>query len=118
MDYKTIVDINGFIISKCEQYIEGKVLTLELKDGQQVVELCKGKFLKPKWAGTEWVETATQEELSKAYPTVQPTQEEITAKEVANLKIDNIKKDLVITNVLQTIASLKVEVMNLKGGNI
>ena len=46
------------------------------------------------------------------------TTEETLAKELANIKIDNMKKDVMMTNALQTIASLKVEVMNLKGGNV
>ncbi|WP_236897024.1 hypothetical protein [Clostridium beijerinckii] len=50
-------------------------------------------------------------------PVSQPTTEETLSKEVANIKIDNMKKDAIITNALQTIAGLKVEVMNLKGGN-
>ncbi|OOM67469.1 hypothetical protein CLBEIC_42290 [Clostridium beijerinckii] len=61
----------------------------------------------------------TAEEKQSLFPTpaLQPTTEETLSKEVANIKIDNMKKDAIITNALQTIASLKVEVMNLKGGN-
>lgn len=43
--------------------------------------------------------------------------EETISKEVATMKIDNMKKDVMMTNSLKTIADLKVEVMNLKGGN-
>ncbi|OOM68311.1 hypothetical protein CLBEIC_33680 [Clostridium beijerinckii] len=61
----------------------------------------------------------TAEEKQSLFPTPvsQPTTEETLSKEVANIKIDNMKKDAIITNALQTIAGLKVEVMNLKGGN-
>jgi hypothetical protein len=48
---------------------------------------------------------------------VEENLEETTAKEVASLKIDNMKKDVMITSALQTIADLKVQVMKLKGGN-
>lgn len=44
--------------------------------------------------------------------------EETLSKEVANLKISDMKKDLVITNTLQTLACLKVENMVLKGGSV
>lgn len=75
------------------------------------------------------VEETTQKQLEEAVKNydhqaylnsikIQPKEDEILSKEVANLKIDNMKKDLVITNALQTIASLKVEVMSLKGGNV
>jgi len=43
--------------------------------------------------------------------------EETTAKELAAMKINNMKKDVMMTNALQTIADLKVQVMKLKGGN-
>lgn len=49
---------------------------------------------------------------------VEENLEETLAKELATMKIDNMKKDIMMTNDLQTIASLKVEVMNLKGGNV
>ena len=57
-------------------------------------------------------------EEGQTFDIEQPIPEETLAKELANIKIDNMKKDLIITNALQNIASLKVEVMNLKGGNV
>lgn len=57
-------------------------------------------------------------EEGQTFDTEQPTPEETLSKEVANLKISDMKKDAVITSALQTIASLKVEVMNLKGGTV
>ncbi|NRY59839.1 hypothetical protein [Clostridium beijerinckii] len=61
----------------------------------------------------------TYEEKESLIPTTAPqvTTDEVLTKELATMKIYNMKKDLVITNALQTIAGLKVEVMNLKGGN-
>lgn len=56
-------------------------------------------------------------EEGQIFDVEQLTQEKILSKELANIKIDNMKKDLTMTNALKTIASLKVEVMNLKGGN-
>jgi len=46
------------------------------------------------------------------------TTEEKLSKEVASLKIDSMEKDTIITSTLQTIASLKVEIMGLKGGSL
>lgn len=61
----------------------------------------------------------TDEEKESLFPTpvTQPTTDETLSREIANIKIDNMKKDAVIANALQTIAGLKLEVMNLKGGN-
>lgn len=60
----------------------------------------------------------TEEGTSCEFDTIEPTQDETLSKEVAILKISDMKKDLVITNTLQTIASLKVEIMGLKGGSV
>ncbi|ACD21819.1 hypothetical protein FDE76_01475 [Clostridium botulinum] len=47
----------------------------------------------------------------------EPTKEEVLLKEIANLKVDNMKKDVVVTSTLKSLAELKVEMMELKGGN-
>lgn len=57
----------------------------------------------------EWIKNKNKEP--------QQTTEEKMLKEIANLKIDNTKKDSVINNTLKTVAELKVQVMTLKGGN-
>lgn len=44
------------------------------------------------------------------------TKEEILSKEVAELKISDANKNLIITNALETIATLKLEILDLKGG--
>ena len=43
--------------------------------------------------------------------------EEATAKEVASLKLDMMKKDTVITGALKTIADLKLQIIAMKGAN-
>ncbi len=69
------------------------------------------------WTLVKTAEEVASELINSAPQKAQPTNEETLSKEVANIKIDNMKKDAIITNALQTIASLKVEVINLKGGN-
>lgn len=61
----------------------------------------------------------TKEEKETLFhtPTPQATKEEALLKEVANLKVNNMEKDLILTNAVKMIANLKVEMMNLKGGN-
>lgn len=56
-------------------------------------------------------------EEGQTFDIPEPTTEEALIKDLATMKINNMKKDVMMTNALQTIASLKVEVMNLKGGN-
>lgn len=43
--------------------------------------------------------------------------EEKMLKEIANLKINNMKKDNIINNTLKTVAELKVKIMSMEGGN-
>lgn len=50
-------------------------------------------------------------------PIVQPNEQEILSKEIANLKINNMQKDAIISNTLKTVADLKVEIMNMRGVN-
>lgn len=64
---------------------------------------------------TKTVEENYQSIINAQKP--QFTVEEKLSKEMANIKIDNMKKDEIIEHTLQTIANLKVEIMKLKGGN-
>jgi len=70
-------------------------------------------------AGFSEFEILTEEEykvrkVNEEIEPQSPTLEETLLKEVANLKISDMKKDAIITNALKTIAELKLEVMNLK----
>jgi hypothetical protein len=57
-------------------------------------------------------------EEGQTFDIPEPTTEEALMKELASMKIDNMKKDVMMTNTLQTIASLKVQIMNMKGGTV
>lgn len=43
--------------------------------------------------------------------------EKTLLKQIADLKVENMKKDTTINNTLKALADLKLEVMNMKGGN-
>jgi hypothetical protein len=94
-----------------------------VKDGKTYTPqaTCERKIDESGNAYGDWTIIKTAEEVantiinSEPQPQ-QPTTEETLAKELAGMKIDNMKKDLIITNALQSLASLKIEVMNLKGG--
>ena len=119
-EHKSIIDNNGNLIASCVLFKDGIPQEYLLEDGQQAVVYLDKKYLTPIWNGTEWIESATEEEINKWKTdnniVQKPTQEEITTKGVANLKIDNMKKGTIITSTLKTIADLKVEIMGLKGG--
>ncbi|MDU5942489.1 hypothetical protein [Veillonella sp.] len=117
-EHKTIIDSTGLVIERCVLFKDGIPIDFELKKNQKAIDRYTGDCMKPQLINGEWIETATQEELNTAYPVivVEPTTEETLSKELAAMKIDNMKKDIMMTNALKTIADLKVEVMNLKGG--
>ena len=127
-EIKTIIDTNGFVIEKTVLFEDDNPQHFVLIEGQRAVEyitktqVVNGRnveYLKPKWTGTEWIETATQEELNEAYPVlkIEPTAEETALKQIVAIKIENIKKDTMLASALKTIADLKIEITALKGGN-
>ena len=48
---------------------------------------------------------------------VEDNTEKTLLKQIADLKVENMKKDTTINNTLKALADLKLEVMNMKGGN-
>lgn len=105
-------DNNGY-------FIEDVILEVNEETPNDCIEtLCPEGFYKPKWNGTEWVEGLTQIEIDALNNIPKKlTTDEALSKEVANLRISDMKKNTIINSTLQTIASLKVEIMGLKGGN-
>jgi hypothetical protein len=76
-EQKTIINKEGFVVEKNVLFEEGQLQYFELGEGQQAVEYLNKfqvvngmnvEYLKPQYAEGEWIETATQEELNKAYP--------------------------------------------------
>lgn len=67
IEYKTIINKDGHIVSVCELVKDKTLLTYKLKHGETIVERCtNGKLVKPQWTGEKWEESATEEEI-KAY---------------------------------------------------
>lgn len=121
MKYKTIVDANGNIVDLCVIFKNDKAEYFKIEKGQQAVELYAEHYIKPNWNGTKWIEGATEEEIQAWQEEnkiiKKPTTEEEMLKQIAYLKIDNMKKDTIINNTLKTVAELKVKVMSMEGGN-
>ena len=121
IDFKTIIDTNGNIVDLCVMFVDGQSQYFKIEKGQQAVELYAEHYIKPNWNGTKWIESATEEEIQAWQEEnkiiKQPTIEEEMLKQIADLKIDNMKKDTIINNTLKTVAELKVKVMSMEGGN-
>ena len=47
---------------------------------------------------------------------VEITAQKTVLKEIADLKLENMKKDKILSNTLKTVADLKLEILNMKGG--
>lgn len=101
IENKAIIDKQGNIIEKCVSFNDNVPQFFKMKDNYIVVKVLDKNYIKPRWNGSEWVEGATDEEIqawqeeNKVIQT--PTTEELLLKEIANLKI---------------------EIMQLKGGNV
>lgn len=69
------------------------------------------------------VEIITEEEyvkrveVNKAEVVQQPTQQEILSKELAILKINDMKKDRTISDLIKAVADLKIKIMKMEGSN-
>lgn len=87
MNYKYyhVVDSNGFQI-EFVLVVDGEIQHYTLKDGERLIDsqLSDG-LLKPRWNGSEWIESATMEEVAATLPTINELK---TAKkaEIANLR--------------------------------
>ena len=121
IDFKSIIDTNGNIVDLCVMFVDGQSQYFKMQEEYIAVKQYKGNFIKPNWNGTKWIEGATEEEIQalqeKNKIIKQPTTEEKMLKQIVDLKIDNMKKDTIINNILKTVAELKVKVMSMEGGN-
>ncbi|MBB6218172.1 hypothetical protein HNQ80_004312 [Anaerosolibacter carboniphilus] len=84
MDYRQAI-VDGENLVEVVNVIDEKVQYYTLKDGEFLVEdLSFQGMLKPKWNGSVWVESATQEEIDEHnYVPPQPL------SEIEQLKINN-----------------------------
>lgn len=122
-EQKTIIDKNGYVTNRNVLFKNGVPQFYILKDGEIAVDLLTITqevdnniipLLKPCWKGSEWVETATDEEIQvwiKENTTTgkaPTTQEQINAQlleEIAQQKIVNAQ-------LIQEIATLKGGITN------
>lgn len=85
---KSIIDSNGYLITNVLIDENNNIVFSDvvLEEGQQFVEVFaktqpinghNQPYLKPQWTGTEWIETATQEELNLAYPVIEESKTEL-----------------------------------------
>lgn len=113
--YKTIIDKNtGEVIEKCVLYINDHIQYFQMEENYIAVDYNSKNFIKPKWNGTEWIESATQEEIQafkEGNDVIQkPTkQSEINCallKENANIRLQLAEQQKINAEIIKTLAEL------------
>lgn len=86
-----VINENGFKVEFVLLDIDGKPLFYELQENESIVtidvNICL-EILKPKWTDSEWIETATEEEIEASKPEV---------VEVPKSEIEILKEELKAT---------------------
>ena len=88
MEYRKIIDENGFVIDNCVIFINNIPQNFEMKDTySSVAKKFDKEYINPRWNGSVWEECATEEEIkalqeeNKIVKNTQPTeQEKLNAK--------------------------------------
>lgn len=64
MEYRKIIDENGFVIDNCVIFINNIPQNFEMKDTySSVTKRFDKEYIKPRWNGSVWEECATEEEI-------------------------------------------------------
>ena len=82
-----IINQEGQILETVYFNVETKEIQYyELKDGEMLVENDDTKgYVKPKWTGTDWIESATPEEIEEPEEP-KPTEMDLLKDEITELK--------------------------------
>ncbi|HBJ1652532.1 TPA: hypothetical protein LA460_003397 [Clostridium botulinum] len=81
-EHKTIINKDGFIIENCVLFIDNIPQYFEITEDMQIVDIPNKTYIKPKWTGIEWVETATEEEIKEHEEANKPKPKETTETEI------------------------------------
>ena len=115
IEHKTLVDSNGNIIDWCMQVVDSQ--TKITSNGILVPYCNNANLIKPKWDGSQWIEGATDKEMTTWKENnkiiVEPTQDEILR---AKLLKDNVATQLQLVKQQQINANLLSQIAKLTGG--
>ncbi len=106
----SIINNTGFLVSPLELMEDNKLLTYELEENEKIVpKLNDFSLIKPRWNGTEWVESATKEEIQAYQEENTTTEKEPSEQEKLNAQLleEIAQQKIVNTQLMQEIASLK-----------
>ena len=88
-----IINVTGEILETVSFNEETKEIQYyELKDGEILIENNDTKgYVKPKWSGTDWIETATAEEIAAAEQELSQPDSEI---ELVKTKVSELRNEM------------------------
>lgn len=114
-EYKSIIDSNGNMICNCVLFIEDIPQCFVINEEYKSVDFCMGNFVKPKWNGQEWIESATEEEI-KAWKESNKVIINPTEQQILNAKLlqDNANIQIELEQQKQLNAQI---LLQLAGGN-
>lgn len=103
-EYKTIINAQGDITFPCVLIKDGVIQNYSLMRDEQAVKYLSKNFLKPFWTGSEWEESATEEEIRQWKEENKIIDKEPTEKEelINNLIVDNLNMQIQIDSLIQS----------------
>lgn len=120
MRQAVVIDKNNIKVEFVLLDEKNKPLYYELKDTEKLIfEKIENSFnlVKAKWNGSNWIETATQEEIEKARPKplpLPPNTDLILAKSFADMRLENIKLQSMVQAITMAQAQTRLELIQLK----
>ena len=115
MIYYIQLDKNNNVISYSSSRVDNKDIEIDEKDLEE--RFFNSPFFYVYKEISEKFEY--REELYQAYLNKKnkPNQDDIFLKQFADIKLDNMKKDTIINNLISQVAEMKIENMKMKGSN-
>ena len=109
---KSIVDLNGNIIYSHILMDENNNILfsdieIKITKDMQIVDMYDKTYVKPKWTGVKWIETATEEEIKELEESNKPKPKESTEIEI--LKKQLLETQAIVANLQEQIL-LNVEI--------
>lgn len=112
LENKTILDKDNNIVEECVSFTNNIPQFFEIKKDYKIVDAIDKHYIKPHWNGTEWEESATEEEI-KTHEEENKVTKEPTEQEKLNAQLlqTNAQQQLINASLVKQIAELQ------KGGN-
>lgn len=120
LENKTILDKDNNIVEECVSFTNNIPQFFEIKKDYKIVYAIDKYYIKPHWNGTEWEESATEEEI-KAWQEKNKKEENLQITEEQQLLsavlLENVEIKEQLKQQQELSATLALQIAELKGGN-